>query len=102
MGARGPADATLTVLRPLSSAPTCATLPGADSHRLCKRCDLYNTRHTFATHALASGEDPGWVAKMLGHTTLQMIFTTYYRYLPNLVRRDGMMLAKQLARRRNT
>jgi integrase len=34
-----------------------------------KRRDLYNTRHTFATHALASGEDPGWVAKMLGHTT---------------------------------
>jgi integrase len=34
-----------------------------------KRRDLYNTRHTFATHALASGEDPGWVARMLGHTT---------------------------------
>jgi integrase len=31
-----------------------------------RRRDLYNTRHTFATHALASGEDPGWVAKMLG------------------------------------
>ena len=35
-----------------------------------RRRDLYNTRHTFATYALASGEDPGWVAKMLGHTTL--------------------------------
>jgi integrase len=51
-------------------------------------------------HALASGEDPGWVAKMLGHTTLQMIFTTYYRYLPNLTRRDGTLLAKRLGRSR--
>lgn len=61
--------------------------------------DLYNTRHTFATHALASGEDPGWVAKMLGHTTLQMLITRYYRYVPNLTRRDGSLLAKQLTRR---
>jgi integrase len=61
-----------------------------------KRRDLYNTRHTFATHALASGEDPGWVAKMLGHTTLTMLMTRYYRYVPNLVRRDGTLLDRQL------
>jgi integrase len=65
-----------------------------------RRRDLYNTRHTFATHALASGEDPGWVAKMLGHTTLTMLMTRYYRYVPNLVRRDGVRLAQQLERRR--
>jgi integrase len=65
-----------------------------------KRRDLYNIRHTFATHALASGEDPGWVAKMLGHTTLQMLITRYYRYVPNLTRRDGSLLAKHLGRRR--
>jgi integrase len=58
--------------------------------------DLYNTRHTFATHALAAGEDPGWVAKMLGHTTLTMLMTRYYHYVPNLARRDGMLLAKRL------
>jgi integrase len=28
---------------------------------------FYQTRHTFAKLALASGEDIGWVAKMLGH-----------------------------------
>ncbi len=50
--------------------------PALEKAKLQKR-DLYTTRHTFATHALAAGEDPGWVAKMLGHTTLQMIFTTY-------------------------
>ena len=65
-----------------------------------QRRDFYTTRHTFATHALAAGEDSGWVAKMLGHTTLQMIFTTYYRHLPNLVRRDGTLLAKRLGRPR--
>ena len=56
-------------------------------------------RHTFATHALASGEDPGWVAQMLGHTTLTMLMTRYYRYVPNLTRRDGMLFDRQLARR---
>jgi integrase len=61
--------------------------------------DLYNTRHTFATHALASGEDPGWVAKMLGHTTLLMLTTRYYSYIPNLTRKDGMLLARRLEER---
>jgi integrase len=64
-----------------------------------RRRDLYNTRHTFATHALASGEDPGWVAKMLGHTTLTMLMTRYYRYVPNLVRQDGALLAKRFEER---
>ncbi len=58
--------------------------------------DLYNTRHTFATHALAAGEDPGWVAKMLGHTTLLMLTTRYYSYIPNLTRKDGTLLARRL------
>ncbi len=62
--------------------------------------DFYNTRHTFATHALASGEDPGWVAKMLGHTTLTMLVTRYYQYVPNLTRKDGSLLARALERRR--
>ena len=65
-----------------------------------KRRDLYNTRHTFATHALASGEDPGWVAKMLGHTTLTMLMTRYYRYVPNLTRRDGTLFDRHLTRHR--
>jgi integrase len=70
-------------------------LPALGRAKLARR-DLYATRHTFATHALASGEDPGWVAKMLGHTTLQMLMTTYYRYIPNLTRKDGSLLAKRL------
>jgi integrase len=71
--------------------------PALAKAKLAQR-DLYTTRHTFATHALAAGEDPGWVAKMLGHTTLQMIFMTYYQYIPNLTRKDGSLLAKRLSR----
>ena len=71
--------------------------PAVEKSKLARR-DLYTTQHTFATHSLASGEDRGWVAKMLGHTTLQIIFTTYYRYLPNLMRRDGTCLAKAQTR----
>lgn len=73
-------------------------LPALEGAKLARR-DLYATRHTFATHALASGEDPGWVARMLGHTTIQMLLTTYYRYIPNLTRKDGSLLAKRLAQR---
>lgn len=66
------------------------------------RRDLYKTRHTFATHGLASGENPGSVAKMLGRTTLVMLMTRYYRSNPNLTRQDGTLLAKQLGRQRRT
>jgi hypothetical protein len=37
---------------------------------------------------------------MLGHTTLTMLMTRYYRYVPNLVRRGGLRLTQQLERRR--
>jgi integrase len=67
-----------------------------------KRRDLYNTRHPFATHGLASGEDPGWVAKMRGPTTLLIRMTRYYRHIPNLTRQDGSLLARQLGRQRRT
>ena len=36
------------------------------------------TRHTFATLSLSAGENIGWVQHMLGHGSLQMIFTKYY------------------------
>jgi integrase len=47
------------------------------------------TRHTFATMMLSEGEDIGWVQKMLGHSSLQMIFTRYYAWMPRKTRRDG-------------
>jgi len=47
------------------------------------------TRHTFATMMLSAGEDIGWVQKMLGHSSLQMIFNHYYAWVPQKTRTDG-------------
>lgn len=50
----------------------------------------YQTRHTTATLMLASGENPEWIARLMGHTNTQMLFTVYSRYVPNLTRKDGL------------
>lgn len=50
---------------------------------------LYETRHTFATLMLDGGDLPGWVQKMMGHETLQMIHDRYYSYIKNYKRDDG-------------
>jgi hypothetical protein len=47
------------------------------------------TRHTFATIMLSEGENIGWVQNMLGHSSLQMIFTKYYAWIPKKTRNDG-------------
>jgi integrase len=49
----------------------------------------YEMRHTCATLWLAAGENPEWIARQLGHTTTEMLFRVYSRYVPNLTRRDG-------------
>jgi integrase len=38
---------------------------------------------------MASGESPEWIAKQLGHTTTEMLFRVYSRFVPNLTRKDG-------------
>lgn len=53
----------------------------------------YQTRHTAATLMLAAGENPEWVAYVLGHTNLQLLFRVYARYVPNLTRMDGSAIA---------
>lgn len=60
---------------------------------------LYQTRHTAATLWLASGEAPEWIARQMGHTTTQMLFQTYSRYIPNLTRQDGSAFERMLASR---
>ncbi len=57
---------------------------------------MYQTRHTFATLALSSGEALDWVARVLGHTTTAMVIRHYHKYVPNLTRRDGAALAAVL------
>jgi len=50
---------------------------------------LYQTRHTFATLMLDGGEHPGWVQKMMGHETMQMIYEKYYSYIKSYERDEG-------------
>lgn len=50
----------------------------------------YQTRHTTATLMLAAGENPEWIARLMGHTNTQMLFTVYSRFVPNLTRQDGL------------
>lgn len=47
------------------------------------------TRHTFATMMISAGEEIGWVQSMMGHSSLQMIFTRYYAWMPRKTRNDG-------------
>lgn len=54
----------------------------------------YQTRHTAATLWLAAGENPEWIARQMGHTTTQMLFRVYSRFVPNLTRQDGSAFDK--------
>lgn len=62
-----------------------------------KRRRPYQTRHTAATLWLASGEAPEWIARQMGHTTTEMLFRIYSRYVPNLTRQDGSAMERLLA-----
>jgi integrase len=56
----------------------------------------YQTRHTAATLWLASGENPEWIARQMGHSSTKMLFDVYSRYVPNLTRKDGSAFERLL------
>jgi len=56
----------------------------------------YQTRHTAATLWLAAGENPEWIARQMGHTTTEMLFRVYSRFVPNLTRQDGSAFERLL------
>jgi integrase len=66
-----------------------------------RRRIMYQTRHTFASNALAAGEAPSWVAAMLGHASPEMLFSVYARYIPNRTRRDGSALLNRMTERKD-
>ena len=43
----------------------------------------YQTRHTYASMMLSSGEHPMWVAKQMGHKDWTMIARVYGRWMPD-------------------
>ena len=66
------------------------------SHLGLRKRRPYQTRHTAATLWLAAGENPEWIARQMGHTTTEMLFRVYSRYVPNLTRRDGSAFERLL------
>ena len=56
----------------------------------------YQCRHTAVSLWLASGEAPEWIARQLGHSTTEMLFRVYSRYVPNLARKDGSAFERLL------
>jgi integrase len=54
----------------------------------------YTTRHTAATLWLASGESPEFIARQMGHTSTEMLFSVYSRFVPNLTRNDGSAMER--------
>jgi len=74
------------------------TTPEISAYPLLRYLELdkrrpYQTRHTAATLMLASGENPEWVARVLGHANTDMLFRVYSRFVPNLTRQDGRAFA---------
>ncbi|MCZ4315125.1 tyrosine-type recombinase/integrase [Comamonadaceae bacterium G21597-S1] len=41
----------------------------------------YQLRHTFASQLLSQGENPAFIAKLLGHKTIEMVTRTYGRWV---------------------
>jgi integrase len=50
---------------------------------------MYQAKHTFASLMLSHGEDPLWVSRMLGHSTLAMVYKHYAKFIRNRNRTDG-------------
>jgi integrase len=57
-------------------------------------------RHTFASWALSSGENPLWVAKQMGHKDVTMIFKVYGKYMPDMNPTAGQKMSRSRGKRR--
>ncbi|MFO0325217.1 MAG: site-specific integrase, partial [Burkholderiales bacterium] len=44
-----------------------------------------------------AGENPEWIARQMGHSTTEMLFRVYSRFVPNLTRRDGSAFERLIA-----
>lgn len=60
----------------------------------------YQLRHTFASWALSSGENPLWVAAQMGHADVTMIFKVYGRYMPDMNPEAGQKMTASKGKRR--
>jgi integrase len=59
---------------------------------------LYATRHTFASLSIAAGEDPLYIAKVMGHGRPDQLFLKYASYLEG-VKKDGQKFLELVGKR---
>lgn len=67
--------------------------------KACEACGVryrypYQLRHTWATWALSSGENPAWIAKQMGHSDTMMLFRVYGKWMPSLDPTAGSKMVK--------
>jgi len=62
----------------------------------------YKLRHTFASLCIQQGIAPGWVAQTLGHTSLEMTFSRYARYIPEAMSEQHRKLAHLFGAQENS
>ena len=57
--------------------------------------EIKQTRHSFATNALSYGENPLWIAKVMGHRNADMIIRVYGKFIEDAKgTADGESLTK--------
>ena len=61
---------------------------------------IIQTRHTFATLMVSTGENLGWVMKMMGHSSLKMITDKYFSYIPNVTHMDGSKFLEEYEKKK--
>lgn len=71
--------------------------------RACKAAGVryryvYQLRHTFATWALSSGENPLWVARQMGHRDTGMVFRHYGKWMPDMDPTAGSRMVSKARR----
>jgi len=49
----------------------------------------YQTRHTYASAMMSSGEHPSWIARQLGHADPTVLFKRYARWMPEMYPHAG-------------
>jgi integrase len=45
---------------------------------------MYQTLHIFAMLMLSSGENPNWVAQMMGHASTEILSKRYTKFISNV------------------
>ena len=66
--------------------------PALEKAKIAYR-DMKQTRHSFATNALSCGENPLWIARVMGHRDTDMIIRVYGKYIQDFNgTRDGNSL----------